>query len=67
MLASVASSASLSVRIAATASVKRRASRREVRPKISQTRPSRISGVLAVAAQPIQACRLGPGQACQSA
>ena len=67
MLASTASSASLSVRIAVTASVKRRVSRREVRPKIVQIRPIRISGALIVAAQPVHACRLGPGQACQTA
>ena len=44
-----------------------RTSRREVRPNSSQTRASRMSGALIVAAQPVQAARLGPGHAWLSA
>ena len=65
--ASTFSNAWLSCRIAITCSVKRAVSRRELRPNTSQPRPIRTSGALNVPAQPIQAGRLGPGQAKVSA
>jgi hypothetical protein len=60
-IASTLSSVRLSRRIAATERVNRSTSRREVRPKISQTRLSRINGALAIAARVAMIIRSGAG------